>query len=140
VSELQTVMAALATALAAALPARVVTRDLVEINLRKEAELRLGIFTPVARGEAGFQNKVRGREADLGTLEVLLIAQIQIASNTAPSAIEDAEGGLIDDVKTLCRAVPNTFDFVYLNSWRNSSQVDHPYGWVVFDLSVRLAS
>lgn len=137
---LDTGMELLKTRLAAAMVSRIVTRSLKDPGNRPNGELLQGVLTLLPAGESDFDNEVLGREAQLGTLDVKLVAHLQVANNTDPVAIEQAEGNLIDEVKAFCEAVPTDFDFVYLNKWRNSMQLDHPNGWVVFDLSVRFAS
>lgn len=121
---------AVLTQFAAAKPLRVVTRDLKDFGDRARADLLKGIFSIVSLGEDGFADYM-GREADLGTVNLIIVGQIELAESAAPSAIEDAEFSMIEDLKDFCRgalAIPITG--LYLKRWRQSGQLDAPYGWI----------
>lgn len=126
----------LKTTLAAKFPARVVTRDFLDFAQRSDADLAAGVYTIISLGESGFANFV-GREAQLGTRNVMILAQIRVAENAAPSAAEDAEGTLIDEIKDLCNDVlPAGIDSLLLVSYKQSGQLEHPNAWVAFEMEV----
>jgi hypothetical protein len=133
-------MEAIKDALKAMLPGRVITRSLKPFDQRSNTELAAGVVTIMCGGESDFAEYI-GREADLGEMDVKFIGQVLVAANSDPVAVEDAEGQLIDEVKAFCAyLVPETIDQVRLESWRTSQQLDHPYGWVVFDMKIRVAN
>ena len=84
--------------LAAALPARIVTRDLLDFASRKDSELQAGIYTLVSRGEKGYQNLL-GRAAMDGNHNIILVGQIQLDEKATPSGVEDAELTMVDEIK-----------------------------------------
>ena len=132
-SEISTRMELIKTLLAAALPLRIVTRDLLDFGQRTNAELTAGIYTLVSNGEGGYEN-LNGREAMDGTQRILLVGQVQLGEDVAPSAIEDAELAMVDEIKTFLRARPSTIVQLYMTGFRQSQQMDAPFGWVSIDL------
>ena len=136
-SQLKTNLDALAAALTTALTGRVVTQNLVDFSQRSDAELLAGVVTLVHGGEEDFAEYI-GREADLGTLKLKLVGQLRVAANAQPVAVQDAEATLVDQVKAFFQAVPPIIDEARLIAWHSSMQIEHPYGWVVFDVRVRM--
>lgn len=135
-SALSVTMNLLAATLAAAVPARVVSRDFTDFAQRADSDLVAGVYTLLSTGEGAFAT-YRGREAQLGTLNVILVFQARVAEDALPSACEDAEGDAVDEIKALCASVlPNGIDGLALVSWKNSGQLEHPYCWVAFELEV----
>lgn len=132
-SELSTRMELIKTTLAAAVTARIVTRNFLDFVDRKDADLLAGIYTLVSNGEGGYQN-LNGREAMDGTQRILLVGQIRLAEDAVPSAIEDAELAMVDEIKVFLRARPAQIIQLYMTGFRQSQQVDAPYGWVSVDL------
>ncbi len=132
-SELSVHMNALKDALAARYPARVVTRDLKDGPQRSDAELTAGIYTVVSRGEDGYTNTM-GREASDGNHKIGLLGQLKLAENTSPSAVEDAEGVMVDEIKALLRSRTPLTNSLRAIGFRQSGQIEAPYGWVAFDL------
>ncbi len=138
-SEISGVMALLKTTLAAAYPARTVTRDLLDFSDRPEAELKAGVYALLAGPEDGFPN-YRGRESNFGTLRPVIVGQIQVEESAAPSALEDAESDMIDEIKAFTRTVlPSGIDSLLLERYRRSEQLEHPYGWVTFQMEMMLS-
>lgn len=126
----------LKSTLAAKFPARVVTRDFQDFAQHSDADLAAGVYTLIALGERGFANFV-GREAQLGTRNVMILAQIKLAESTTPSAAEDAEGVLIDEIKDFCNDVlPAGIDGLLLTSYKQSGQMEHPNAWVAFEMEI----
>lgn len=122
-------------ALAAALPARVVTRDLKNFDQRKDAELQAGVLTLVAAREFGYANH-RGREADMGRLSLAIVGQIKLPGKPAPSTVEDAEFAFAAEVKTFLAGALPVSDALLLET-RFSGQLEAPYGWFAMDVEVR---
>ncbi|MFH2082080.1 MAG: hypothetical protein ABIK08_11415 [Pseudomonadota bacterium] len=128
-------MTALKAGLAAAMPARVVGRDLKDFGDRSKADIAAGVFTLVSRGEGGFKN-YNGREAMDGKHRMLLVGQIELGEDAAPSAVEDAEFAMVEDVKGFMRALPPALCSLTMTGFTQSGQVDAPYGWVAIDMEM----
>lgn len=127
---------ALKTALAVALPGRVVTRSFRQIPQRTREDLLAGVVSVVGLGEDDFAN-YRGREADLGKLQVVVIGQIEVDSDD-PRVLEDAEDRLADDIKQFLRGdFPPPIRACLATGFRQSGQQTPPHGWVVFEMEVR---
>jgi hypothetical protein len=133
--DLYTLREALKSAMAAAMPTRVVTRDHKDFGERAEADLVKGVVTIVGLGEKDFSQWV-GRETQLGTLPVLIVGQIKVAEGSAPSAVEDAEDTLIEEIKAFCAAPPAGLGSLSMKGWRQSGQLEAPWGWVSVDVEV----
>jgi len=127
---------ALQAALVAMYPARVVTRDLLDFALRDEADLLKGIYTVVGRKESDYSHTM-GREAYYGRRMIGLLGQIKVAEGDTPSAVEDAEGVMIDEIKALMRSRTLQINSLQLVECRQSGQLEYPYGWVAFDLTMQ---
>lgn len=124
---------AVLAALSAAVPARVVTRDLKDFADRAPADLAAGVFTLVSLGESGYRN-LNGREAMDGKHRMLLVGQIEMGEDAAPSAIEDAELAMVEDVKAFVRNLPAELCSLVMTGFRQSGQLEAPYGWASIDL------
>lgn len=135
--ELKTAMDALAAALATACPNRLVGRNFKPMAQRTDEDLLTGILSLACLGEQDYAN-YRGREADLGKLKVVLIGQLAVAADAEPSALEDAEFVMAEEVKAFL-ALPPPYPLVecLATGYRQSGQLEHPYGWVAFELEVR---
>ena len=137
-SETSAIMNALRSGLAAAYPARRVTRALLDFADRPEGDLLAGIYTLVAGDEDGFPN-YRGREGNFGDLQVGVIAQIKVSEQARPDELEDAESVMVDEIKAYTRSVlPAPIDSLVLTAVKRSRQLEHPYGWVLCDMQVML--
>lgn len=121
--------------MATAMPARIVTRDLLNFDQRKEADLLAGVLTLVLDRERDYAN-YRGREADLGKLSVPLIGQLKLAEDAAPSAVEDAVIAFSWEVKAFFAGALPVSDALILET-RFSGQFEAPYGWFAMDVEVR---
>lgn len=132
-SELSDRMALIRTQLAAAFPLRVVTRDLLDFSARDYTDLEKGIYTLIGQGEGGYQN-YSTREGMDGRQRILLVGQMQLGEDALPSAIEDAEFAMVDEIKSFLRARPALLAQLYMTGFRQSQQIDAPYGWVSIDL------
>lgn len=124
----------LKTALASALPTRVVTRDLLNFDRRAESDLEAGVLTVIASRESSYAN-YRGREADLGKLSVAAVGQLKLPEDALPSEVEDAEFAFAEEVKAFLQtALP--VEAVTLLETRFSGQLEAPYGWFAMDWEV----
>lgn len=132
-SELGDRMNLIKTTLAAALPARIVTRDMMDFAGRKHSDLQAGIYTLVSIGESGYQN-LMSRKAMDGSQKVLLVGQFVLAEEATTSAIEDAEFAMIDEIKSVLQALPPALCQLQITGFRQSGQIEHPRGWVGIDL------
>lgn len=132
-SELGDRMALIVSTLRTQLPARVITRDLADFADRATEDLARGVITVLSKGEGGYAN-YPGRAAMDGRQEILIVGQQELAESAAPSAIEDAEFALIEDVQGFLRALPATLCRLDMRAFRQSMQLDHPYAWVAIDL------
>lgn len=128
-------MDAIKAALATACPARVVVRDLKDFGDRHKTDITAGVFTLISRGEGGYRN-YNGREGLDGKHRMLLVGQIELAENTAPSAVEDAEFAMVEDVKGFMRALPADLCSLVMTGFAQSGQTDSPYGWVAIELEM----
>lgn len=129
---------ALQVALAAALPGRMVTRKWLPYAQRSRDELLAGVVTLAGLGEEGFAN-YRGREADLGTLRVVVVGQIEVDSKD-PQDVEDAEDALAEEIKAFLRSDwPPEIRACLATGFRQSGQLEAPYGWVAFEMEVQTA-
>lgn len=138
---LDAVLEALALDLAAALPERVVTRNFRPLSQRTRQEMAAGVVCVVCKGERGYAN-YRGREADLGTLEVVIIGQFEAqpspGEKLAPVEVEAGEFALAEEVKGFLRGPWRApVRDVVAHGFVQSGQLDAPYGWVVFECEVR---
>ena len=131
------VLEAMAASLAAALPARYVQRNLVDPAGETAARLLAGVICLVSGGGGGFAN-YRGREGDLGHMDVYLVGYVQVQESATPADVERAELTLLGDVLgwVSTTAVPG-LDVMEPGDWKQSRQLEHPYGWMVLELKVK---
>lgn len=135
-SALSTRMNAIKSTLAAMYPSRIVTRDLKDFASRPLTDLLRGIYTVLSASEGNYSHYLGGMTRD-GEHRVLVVAQIAVAETAVPSETEDAEGALIDEIKAFTQALPPELGSLTLTGWRQSQQLDRPYGWVTFDMTLR---
>ncbi len=125
---------AVLAALAAALGTRVVTNSLQSIESQSAADLAQGVVMLVSVRERSYSRGL-GMAATKGLQEFLLVGHLRVAADAPPSAIEDAEMALIEELKAFVRGGVSGMS-VRLGEVRQSQQLDHPYGWVVAHLDV----
>ena len=125
---------ALKAGLAAAMPARVVTRDLLSFDQRQESDLLAGVLTVVTNREGRYAN-YRGREAQMGRLNVVVVGQLKLAEDALPSAVEDAEFAFVEQVKDFLAGILPV-EAIDLLETRFSGQMEAPYGWFAMDWEV----
>lgn len=131
---LATTLDGLKAALAAAMPSRVVTRDFKPHDQHPMGDLIKGVVTLLSLGEGSY-SPVLGRQGQNGNLRVLLVGLLQVAENAPTSAVEDAEFALVEEIKAFCNAPPAGVAFL-LQSFSQSGQMEHPYGWISVEAEV----
>ncbi|WP_367846454.1 hypothetical protein [Rhodoferax sp. WC2427] len=131
-------LAAMVASLAARMPGRTVQRSLPKDPAGLQvADLVPGLVCIVAAGGGSFANW-SGREGELGSMNVKVVAFLAVDEDTEPQAIEQAENALLADLLAWCQDIkPEPLDDVVPGNYQQSSQVEHPYGWLVLDLTVR---
>ena len=135
-SELGTRLASISSALAARYTARVVSRDLLDFSMRKDADLKKGVYTLVSIGERDFPN-FNGMAMQFGRHRMLLVGQIRLAETAVPSDTEEAELTMRDEIKTFLDNLPLALAPLVATGWQQSAQSDHPDGWISFDLEFK---
>lgn len=132
-----TLLNALRDGLAERLPNRVITRNLVVPELADQDELKAGLICVLAEGGGEFAN-YQGREGELGSMDVRLIALVLVPEDSPRVAVEQAEMELLEDMLAWCgdwRAEP--VDSIYPGQYQHSRQMEHPVGWVTLALKAR---
>jgi hypothetical protein len=130
-------MEALKVSLAAALPGRAVGRSMQPLGMVKDADLRAGVVSLVRLGEKDYAN-YRGREADLGTVEAVIVGQLAVDQNDDPLAVEEAENELASEIKAwLAGPMPAGIGECLATGFRQSGQIEFPAGWVMFKVEIR---
>jgi len=121
------ILDSLKSALAAASPDRIVTRELKDFADRDRADITKGVYTLISQG-------LNADENDEETLDVLLVGQIELTESASPSAIEEAELSMIDEIRSFARKVSGAR--IVLGRFRQSAQLDAPYGFISGTLKV----
>ncbi len=132
-SERDDYLAMIATQLTDACPTRVITRSLKDPAQHKAADLLAGVLTLVSSGEGNYQN-LNGRLGLDAIARAALIGQIKVAENAESLAIEQAELTLFEEVLNALRTGPDALRCLDLKDFRQSAQLEHPYGWFVLEL------
>jgi len=123
----------------AAMPHRVVQRSLVIDPVNHDpADLAKGVICLVSSGGGKFAN-YRGREGQLGHAKLGVVAFVKVSDASDPVAVEEAELAVLADVLAWVKnpGMPRPFDSVLPMEFRQSGQLDHPWGWIVIELDVR---
>ena len=116
-------------ALTAAMPSRVVTRELKHFDDHSAADIAAGVLMVTSRSERDYSPSL-GMVAKEGTQKLLLIGQIKLAESVTGEALEDAEITFIEELKAALRiTIPGIG--IRLTSVEHSGQIDKPYGWLV---------
>lgn len=136
----ETVMTALTVGLTASAAARVVQRGMVldPANI-KDGNLTKGVLCLVAQGGGNFWN-YQGREGDGGDMDVTVVGFVQVLEKDQTLTLEQAEFALVEDVLTFCKSIgiaSTPIDAVVPIDWRQSGQLEHPFGWITMKLKVR---
>lgn len=122
--------------LATAMPQRHVQRGLVDPLAADREKLLNGLVCVVSQGGGQFANTY-GREGQLGTMKVALLGFLLVEEDTEPADIERAELDLLRDLLAWTVA-PTGLAQALPQDWRQSEQLEHPYGWLMLGLDVRL--
>lgn len=104
---------------------------------RSDEELLAGVVTVISLAESHFATW-RGREAELGTLDVVLVGHLKVADNLDPVAVEDAEFALAEEIKAWLSGgvFPAPVRQCVAKEFRQSGQTEPPFGFVTFRLEV----
>lgn len=126
-SALARVLYKLENSLRAALPNRVVSTDFVDFAQRRGAELQQGVITLLLPG------------GDLGswetTLKLTLVGQITVPERSGTQhQLRDAELAMLAQLLAWVRNPGNT-PSLEATSFRTSSQMEFPNGWVSIELT-----
>lgn len=121
----------------AALPTRKVQRSLLHDPASADsADLEAGIVCLVSEGGGGFVN-YRGREGELGVIRASLVGFLKVAEDSAPVAIESAELNLLNELLTWVQSPNGPVGMsVAPKEFRQSKQLEHPYGWLVLGVEI----
>lgn len=114
-----------ADGLAAAYPARIVTRDFVDPMQRPDADVTTGLFTVLTLGADELDAVLEQR----GQARLLIVGQVKVAEDTDPHLVEDAELQLFHELREFAEAPGAGLCPFYLQNVAFSAQLDHPYGW-----------
>lgn len=118
---------AMSAELAAAAPARLVTRSLRDFAARSKTDLARGVFTLVSRGRPASRG-------DIDYVEVLLVGQIALTEKSAGENVEEAELLMLDEVARWAKS--SGVGQIEFQGIQQSQQVDAPYGWLAVRLRV----
>lgn len=131
------VLDAIVASMASAMPTRHVQRSLVDPANETADRLTAGVVCVVTEGGGKFAN-YRGREGDLGTMNVRLVGFVRVAEGTTPADIEIAELTLLGEfLRWISTTAVPGLDVLYPGDWAQSKQLEHPYGWLVLALAVK---
>jgi hypothetical protein len=133
VSELSDRMNLIVSSFAAAYPARVVTRKYIDRNLLSDVDLTAGTYAVLSRGERGFANLPQRAAMD-GTQDILVAGQFRLAETATGEDIDDAEFAMVEEWKSFVRALPPGMCRLEMIRWAQSTQIEHPNGWVAISL------
>lgn len=117
---------------------RHVERGLVDPAAADHQRLLDGIVCIVGNGGGNFANYM-GREGQLGRMGVVIVGFLRVEENTKPVDIERAELKLLQELLDWT-TYPNNpgLNAVLPVDFRQSQQLEHPYGWVALSLDVRI--
>lgn len=138
-NDVDTALQAIADSLAAKLPDRVVGRDLVlDPSAVPDAELLAGKLVVLTPGGGEFEG-YRGREATMRSLTVQVAGYVKVPEDQPAGAVELAELDLLADVLAWVQdpGAVHPRNGLYPKSWRQSQQLEHPYGWFVLEAQTR---
>lgn len=122
--------------LEAFMPQRYVQRKLALAANETRERLTAGLVCLVSEKGGDFAN-YRGREAQQGTIDVALVGFLQVAESTGSDDMERAELVLLGEMLAWVAGGVTGADRVEAVAWRQSRQLEHPFGWVVLELKVK---
>jgi len=117
---------------------RKVKRGLIDPAAADRQALLDGLICIVGEGGGSFANYL-GREGQLGLMRVMLVGFLLVEENTDPVEIERAELALLQELLDWT-TYPNNpgLNSVLPLEFRQSQQLEHPYGWLALSLEVRI--
>lgn len=121
---------AVAAALAAALPDRVVARGFVPFTERDSAQLAKGVLNVITAGEGDYATG-RGMQVREGTTNLRLIGHIDVTEQATSLALEQAELAFIAEIKDFFRQDNVAGLSLRLDNWVKSQLTERPHGWFV---------
>lgn len=137
VTDVNVALDALKDSLQAALPDRFVSRNFVlDFTAYPKAQLTAGMIAVMSDGGGGFAN-YRGREGQFGVMTVALAGYVLVAENSERKAVELAELAILKDLLTWVSNYSGTGLTIYPKRYKQSKQLEHPYGWLVLELEVK---
>lgn len=125
-------------ALRAALPGRVVSRDILPFEQRDQDDLFAGVLSFAGLGESDFANTV-GRPAQQGKLRLIIVGQLQVREGKTPTPrdVEKAEDLFLEEIKQFFISPPPAFlGALTLLRYQTSGQREYPFGWFGIDAEV----
>jgi len=126
-SQYGNIIAAIAIALAQSAPLRTVVRDLKDFADYDETVINAGVYTLISKG-------VNADDSDIEYLDLLLVCQVLVDEESAPSAVEEIELQMIDEVRTFTQKIQGVR--IVRGRFRQSAQIDAPYGFISGELKV----
>jgi hypothetical protein len=130
---------ALVTRLQTMAPARVVTRDYRDFADRDPADLAAGVLTVISLGEPSYPDEIY-EPGRFGVHDLMVVGQIQLPEDATGSQVEDAEFAVMADIKLAVQdPLPADLFGLALRSFRQSGQLERPFGWVSASLQIDVA-
>ena len=136
---IETALAGIEASLKAKLPLRTVQRSLLlDPGSHDLDALKSGVLCLVNGGGGRFAN-YRGREGQLGHARLGVVGFVAVAEDAAPVAVEQAELALLQEVLGWVKepGMPRPWDTALPGDFRQSGQIEFPFGWFVLELDVR---
>lgn len=129
---------AIEASLFAVLKDRHVERGLADPAAVENQKLLDGLVCIVGNGGGSFANYL-GREGQLGRMGVVLVGFLRVEEDSKPVDIERAELKLLQELLDWTTHPNNPgLNSVLPLDFRQSQQLEHPYGWVSLSLEVRI--
>ncbi len=126
--DIAAVAPAVANALAAAQPDRLVTRELVAFDQRDggDSDLRAGVFTILTLGAT----ELDGMPDDIsGQVQLVIAGQLKLDEGASGAEVEDAELAMFAELRAFALAPGTGLCPLQLQSVAFSGQLETPYGW-----------
>lgn len=128
----ESMLQAFVDGLAAFAPSRVVTRSFQDLAQVPRDHLVAGQWCVIANG-ARFDEPLQ-RQALSAEVPFLAVARFVLAEDAAPVEIERTELALVEEMKSYLASLPAGLCGIDITAYRQSAQLDHPYGWVACEL------
>lgn len=122
----------LVAALGDAYPQRVVTRSFRNFDYRAPQDLARGVFTILSR--SGQFDLSRQRLDGSYSHQLLLVGQFVGKEDDEPQQTEAREFAMLEEIFDFVATASGELRGLDVVGWRNSMQLEHPWGWVQLDL------